>query len=455
MRFTSRFPWVTFRASQKIASQESAREPLREFVYLDEVSLASLLASQKGELTENITAQSVDESLVEVGTKVGVNAPLLPSAETTSRFQTSNSNSLQTVRKANAQSLFRELHKLQGLRKIQPVRGVPAAGSLSDLLADQYKHVVYKATDLERGDLVEFRVRLSASWIFQMSTMVAEFSDMFDDSPTLFIESVRFSDLYQARNANKIVSRLLAGLVPVDGMVPDYSVIELDGAEYIVSKDVVRELDLHSWPLKIVGVTEHLAYWKDIRRVLFAENEFTILCRISKSGLQRTWNPIKLADIFKEFSPDLANEIERSSRIAMTQTLKGQTQAPVEPGLTQLMLALVKYKDVILGGLKRKVSRKKLDEIEREMANLSVTAASAEAQRAAFAEVKAILEKVVKHDIDAESDFAARQEVRKSVGLALLPSASESPAALGTAEVESFEDDTSRLLDVEVVAIYW
>ena len=304
------FPWITWHSGKSSPERQLDREPLREFVYLDEVSLASLLASQKGELTENITAQSEEALLAEASGKIGTNVPLLPSAEATSRFQTTNSSTLQTVRKANVQSLFRELYKLEHLRRIRPVTNASPVKSVSELLSMTSDGLIYKTSDLQRGDLVEFRVRLSASWIFQMSTMVAEFSEMFDESPALFVDHVRFADLYQAKNANKIINKLLAGLVPIDGLAPDYVVFENDGEDYIAHKDVVSELEISTTPLQIVGVTDHLAYWKDIRRILFAENEFTMLCRLSKSGVQDDWNPIKVADIFKEFSPHLARQIE-------------------------------------------------------------------------------------------------------------------------------------------------
>jgi hypothetical protein len=252
------FPWIGLRSSNNVRGRKEYREPLREFVYLDEVSLASLLASQKGELTENITAQSEEGFLAEAGGKIATNVPLLPSAEATSRFQTTNSSTLQTVRKANAQSLFRELHKLEGLRRIRPIKSDVIAGSIPDLFKTDVQDSVHRASDLHRGDLVEFRVKLSASWIFQISTLVAEFSDMFDESPALFLDHVKFYDLYQAKSINKIINKLLAGLVPIDGKASDYSVIEYDGEEYIADNKVIGDLQIEKLPLQIVGVTEHL-----------------------------------------------------------------------------------------------------------------------------------------------------------------------------------------------------
>lgn len=455
IRFKRQFPWVTRSVANPEAMLSGQTEPLREFVYLDEVSLASLLASQKGEITENITSQSGDQSIAEVGGKIASNTPLMPSGELNSRFQTTNSSSLQTVRKANAQSLFRELHKLDYLRKIKPVEVSDSATSMDDLRASRFGQVVHQESDLKRGDLVEFKVRLSASWIFQMSTMVAEFSEMFDESPTLFMGHVKFTDLYQAKNANKIISKLLAGLIPVDGVVSDYVVV-CDGTDKLIAhRDAVSRLDTDHRPLRIVGVTDHLAYWKDIRRVLFADNEFTMLCRLSKSGIQNDWNPIKVADIFREFAPDLSQQIETASKAAMVQSAAGQRDERVEPVPSQLALALVRYKDLLLSEMEHNVADDELSELDRLISSLPLENTSAEGQRAAFARVKGLIEVSTQRQIDSSVDFAARETVRKNLDLPLFPRTKTQEDQPPMIESTMVQERESNLLDVEVVAIYW
>lgn len=451
--FSRTFPWIRFEPLTNRGRREE--EPLREFVYLDEVSLASLLASQKGELTENVTAQSDEGFLAEFGGKVATNVPLLPSGEVTSRFQTTNSSSLQTVRKANAQSLFRELHNIKGLRRIRPVLVDAPAESVEALINRHLDSYVYRASDLKRGDLVEFKVKLSASWIFQISTMIAEFSDIFDESPTLFMEHVGIYELYQAKNANRVINKLLAGLIPIDGKVSEFSVIIHKECEYIVHNDAIPNLDIDRVPLQIVGVTDHLAYWKDIRRVLFADDEFTVLCRLSKSGIQSDWNPIKLADIFQEFAPGLANQIESSTRLAMSQSSEKRVESSVDANLAQLMIALIRYKDILIGDLSGPVPEGSLEKLDKLISDLKLNASTAEGQRAAFAQVRSMIEAVVDHKIDSPKDLAVREQVRKVVGLPLFPDASVK--GQGTPEVhpELPVDKRSRLLDVEVVAIYW
>lgn len=430
-------------------------EPLREFVYLDEVSLGSLLASQKGEITENITSQLGNEQIAETGRKLSANISGLPSAELNSRFQTTNSNALQTLRKATAQSLFRELHRLPNLRKIKPFEIIESADSVEDLFSNKFSEAVHNAGDLARGDLVEFKVKLSASWIFQISSMVAEFSDMFDESPMLFMNHINFSGLYQATNANKIVNKLLAGLIPVDGIVSDYLVVRHGTDKFIVHKHVTKSLNIDFSPLRLVGVTEHLAYWKDIRRILFADNEFTMLCRLSKNGIQNDWNPIKVADIFKELAPDLAKQIEFASRTAMLQSTNGQSEKVIDPAVAKLTFALARYQDKLLAQIGHCLTADQLSDLDRAIASIPVNGSTAEGQRSAFATARAMIESRTGLIIDSSADLELRESIRRSLDIPLFPHSS--PETRVTTEGNSIEHqvEEANLLDVEVVAIYW
>lgn len=453
--FKRRFPWIGRKQAKSELSSEKAQEPLREFVYLDEVSLGSLLASQKGEITENITSQIGNEQLAEIGSKISTNNPVLPSAEINSRFQTTNSNALQTLRKATAQSLFRELHKVPNLRKIQPIELGETAESLEDLFSGRFPTAVHQAGNLTRGDLVEFKVKLSASWIFQISSIIAEFSDMFDESPTLFIDHIKFTDLYQAKNANKIVNKLLAGLIPVDGVVSDYVVVRYGSEKYIAHKSATKNLNVDFSPLRIVGVTEHLAYWKDIRRILFAENEFTMLCRLSKNGIQNDWNPIKVADIFKELAPDLAKQIEVASRTAMLQSANGHGEESIDPAIATLTLALARYQDKLLSQIDHSLTDDQLSELDRAIAHLPVGSLTAEGQRSAFAAVKALIESSTALTIESSVDLELRESTRMSLGIPLFPQPSQERQHKTKGNDIDIEVEEANLLDVEVVAIYW
>ena len=238
-------------------------------------------------------------------------------------------------------------------------------------------------------------------------------------------------------------------------MVSDYVVV-LDGTEKLIAhRDTVSCLNATTHPLRIVGVTEHLAYWKDIRRVLFADNEFTMLCRLSRSGIQNDWNPIKVADIFKEFAPDLSQQIELASKAAMIQSAAGQSDERFEPVQSQMALALARYKDILLSKMQHSVTDAKLLELDRFISSLALEDASAEGQRAAFAKVKASIEVSTKQQIDTLVDLAARETVRTNLGLPLFPTAKTKENRLPEVDSTVIEEREANLLDVEIIAIYW
>ncbi|PPH54183.1 hypothetical protein [Rathayibacter sp. AY1E2] len=72
------------------------RPDLREFVYLDEVSLSSLLSSQNGEVADSKSDQASQGSEASIDAIAGVSPGVIAKAEITSRYQTNNSSTIQT-----------------------------------------------------------------------------------------------------------------------------------------------------------------------------------------------------------------------------------------------------------------------------------------------------------------------------------------------------------------------
>lgn len=452
LHFSSIFPWIHF-GRNRVSLPESSHDdlPLREFVYLDEVSLSSLLASKKGEQIENVISEAGEAALAEVSGNIRAGAGIGASAELGSRFQTSNSSALQTTRKANAQSLFRDFYAIESLRKIDVAGPINTVSSEAELIRLANGASCYEASTLSRGDLVEFKVRLSASWIFQMSTMVAEFADIFDQSPHLFINNIKVSDLFEAKDAQKVLSKLLADLIPIEGTASHYGVLRRGGKDYIVHEDAIEGLNVEVEALQIVGVTDHLAYWKDIRRILFSDNEFTMLCRVSKPGLQASWNPIKVADIFAQFAPDLAREIEVTSKAALAQANQSKATAIVGP--SAMTLALKRYARLLV---EKSADTKGAE--ERVAARIEENAfqdGSAAGQREAFAQVRQWVEDEANCDLDPDADLEIRDRVRADFDLSVFNIDANPIVEQVEGPSVELETDDLRLLEVEVVAIYW
>jgi hypothetical protein len=454
MRFVH---WVKslFRRNKTVAelhAPTAIKAPLREFVYLDEVSLRSLLSSQTGEVTEGVSEQSGEAREAEIAAIVGANAGLVAKAEASSRFQTTNSSSIQTSRKATVQSWFRELHDIDGLRLIEPPESVVASQDVASLLEVDDPSKLVKSRDLNRGSLVEFRVSLSADPVFHLGTMLSEFTSMADDYPGMFAASGSLAVIDEVQPINKILQRLLAGLIPIRAVAVDYVVVDLEGTEHVVHVDSIQGLDLKTKPLAVVGVTEHLAYWKDIRRVLFSGTDFTLLCRISRSGLQDTWTPVKLADLFRDVVPDLVGQINAAGMVPF-----GTPAAPASNRADdQLAAALRGYRDLILDHAGSALTAESTEAIEAIITGLKTRSQTASEQRAAFAVLLDALRKHVEFTLKPNKDATFRDQARTSSGLPLFPARGHATQQTPTpAPLPRDDPEAPRLLDVEIIAIYW
>lgn len=443
--------WLSRRKRLPAADGTQTKTPLREFVYLDEVSLRSLLSSQRGEVTDTTSEQTVAAQESDTTSMAGLSAAALAKTELKSRYQTSNSNTLQTSRKATVQSWFRDFHSLPGLRRIEPVANLTAVAQADDLLNTDNPSIKILASELYRGDLVEFKVRLTADPVYRFGTLMSEFSGMADDSPVLFAGNNAFALLGQMEPVNRILQRLLAGLIPVRAKAIDYVSVIVDGEECIVHRAALGGIEIESRPLELVGVTEHLAYWKDIRRVLFSEAEFTMLCRVARGGLHDTWTPVKLANLFLSFAPDLVDQINTASRMSTEQ----QDDSSVDTNELLLGSALRAYASMIVEESGAQLSEEQQGRINLEAHNLRLRYGSVSQQRSAFSTLRNIIAEFVDLSLNDTLDAEFRERARTLSGLSLFPSLSQGRTRVAGEPQAPTPQSRPRLLDVEVVAIYW
>lgn len=427
-------------------------DDLREFVYLDEVSLRSLLSSLQGDLRDSRSEETADQFQAEAAANLEAANALVGTAGVSSRFQTTNSSTIQTSRKATVQSWFRDFRALAGLRLIEVTEVEAPAVDLQALLTTTDKSLFATSEDLRRGKLVEFRVRLSADPVYRLSTMVTEFSGMADDFPDMFAAGDALRSLQEVQPVNKILERLLAGLIPIRAIAVDYSVITVNELEYVVHNALLKNLDVEREPLQIVGLTEHLAYWKDLRRVLFSDAEFTLLGRVARSGVQASWTPVKLADMFQALVPDLVKQINAAGRLPLAGT---QTTTTEDPNHTKLGKALELYVEASLTATDKRLSESDQTLLATELRTLSARSGTASDQRAAFALTSARLRELTGERVKPKRDLELREQARLSSGLSLFPGLSSSPPLPAPPSAPAEEAETEHLIDVEVIAIYW
>src|SRR4051794_15457514 len=123
--------WRSYR--RKRQAKKYASGPLREFVYLDEVSVYSLIASRKGPIATDYRDTTSTLLRSELEGTVGANAGVAKS-EVASRIESSQSRETHSVRKAVIQSTFRELYDAeQGQLALRSLDVADAPGPPVDL----------------------------------------------------------------------------------------------------------------------------------------------------------------------------------------------------------------------------------------------------------------------------------------------------------------------------------
>lgn len=446
--------WRELRGRHTISNGAKRELPLREFVYLDAVSLHSLLVSQSETIPEAIT-QAVSraneaELIGTVNASVGNEFVGKADSQASTRYQTSNSDSSQSSRKAVIQTLFKELRELPLDFKL--VSPTVSPGPFSDVndISRVKSDIADNADAFTRGTLVEVEVVLAVDPVFKLGAMMNEWSAMADDVPGVFANHGTLGFLRESAPIMKVLDRFLAGLIPIKATAVNYVVVTVSGIEYVVHKDAIAGLEMDFKPLRITGVTEHLGYWKDIRRVLFSEARFTMLCRVARNGLHDKWTPVKLADLFSEVAPGFVDQI---NAIRPPTTTDGDSQLKS----VAMADALVRYKDAISSP-----DTKWTDDDNRAfvtlVAGLTNGATDPLAQREAFDRVR---EFAAARSSDLarspEDDFNARRDARGAAGLALFPALPSGGVSATFDEREAGMNNpvTERVLDTEVIAIYW
>jgi hypothetical protein len=441
------------RSKSVVASVPSTR-PLREFVYLDEVSLRSLLVSQKDTIPEQVSRAMSQAEEAELTGKFSGGSDLVGKAEVGSRYQTSNSNSIQSSRKAIVQTLFNELREDSNptYALVLSSEAISPAESVEDIVrSTEDPSKGSTSASLTRGVLVEVEVDLEVDPVFKFGTQIAEYSAMSEEYPEMFDTSGR-TTLAAAGPVNKVLHRFLAGLIPIRARAVNLSVVEIGGLDYVVHNALLSGLTVEARPLEVVGVTEHLGYWKDIRRVLFSSARVTMLCRVARDGLHQSWTPIKLADLFRDVAPDLVAQLDAASRSGVAPQMAATSARSPH---SQLDEALRSYQERLEESSGAPLDAAETASLEEALSELPQDE-SPSTQRRAFALVRQRVEKKAGSTLlDAQADLVARQEARDSAGLTLFPAFGSTGRPDNKAESQPRRNEDDRLLDVEVVAIYW
>ena len=459
--------WLRRRKSRR-PSEDSYSER-REFVYLDEVSVLSILASRTGGIATEFTERQSTSLNSEVKSSLGVGLGGTK-ANLGAKMQAGQVEASQVLRKAIIQTNFKELYDIErsalALRPASPdLPTVDSTRGLGSLLgSSKATGLLIDPSTLHRGDLLEVEVELEADPIFRMSTIITTFFEMMEDNEELFENQIT-AQLPEIRSVARLLESLLGGLVPIRGRLVDYGWLQICGRDVLVNQSLLRQIPTDerpkAYPAFLVGVAQSDLFWKDIRRLLFSQARYTVFCRLATSGLTDRWSPVKMADVFsgitsdfdemiRGFGNELMSGFNKGMRSATTGTTADVPSTMLNQDAQRGELLLKSYAESLAGYHKRNIEPAVMEALTREGSHAANWLDSVDGYRPIFAEVTKRVDDSL--GVETPSDVAYQLRVQ----------------ALGRSSLEvTLELDGSavggnhpgprceRFLDSEIIAIYW
>ena len=286
---------------RKSKNQSEPSPPLlREFVYLDELSVYSLYSALQGALPDSIKTSSGHSQESKINGEINAGLGVLGSS-ISSGISQNISSAREVTSKVGLQALFRALHNETANSRLQLV-GSDEGAAPSEL----------SESELTRGTLLEVELELAPANIYRLAAGASFNLDLMAGKNDAF---PRASNLGFTRDVAALIVQLLGGEVPLRCKVVGY---ELHGdGEGLVAE--IEHSTLGGADVFLVGHARNESFWKPALGLLGRPPErFKALCRIRRSGLQREWSALQI-ELVEMFSPDAAaqlrdfesNEVER------------------------------------------------------------------------------------------------------------------------------------------------
>ncbi|MGL4743368.1 MAG: DUF6414 family protein [Dermatophilaceae bacterium] len=309
-----------------------------------------------------------------------------------------------------------------------------------------------RVCDLNRGDVVELRINLSAEPSYQITAAVTSVRDLIEGRSAAL--GIAESALADAEMISELLRRLLVDLAPITARVTSHRRVVINDEPWLVDATMIvpqSTLDSEAEDVCLVGVTEVPLYWKDVRRVLFDGSSYSAYVRLANPGLATSWSPVKLATVFDRISTELGDELRALPRIFSPTGIMDEGRGVVsvpdifrDEGLIPFGRQLgsftghsvdeIELESVALGASRRVVTVEDLNDIG--------------VVRAAFEEVVSLV--LGDEPVDRETVRHLREThqtvARLTVQLNLANQTKAEPEAA---------DELAHLLEVEFVAIYW
>lgn len=429
----------------KRAKKRQEGVPLREFVYLDEVSVYSLFASRVGALATEYSEAKSRTLQMDASLTSGINEKTHKNeAKIGSMFN--QGYNTQILRKSTIQSTYKEFYDLERDTLILRNNYEDTNGkykSIDKLIKDDSQHNTnFKSTkNLNRGDLVEFEVELSPEYIFKVNTVLNILVEFKDNVLELIPKEVM--------DINDILNQLLSGLVPIKCKVLNYKLLVNGGNQYLIHESLVENLldiDIEDTSeFNIVGVIDKNLVWKDLRQILYDNNRYSLLCRIEKPIISKSWTSLKNMAAFRDIIPEVSQIIDSNDENIFNQSFMQSKKSDTKNNESEYFqrvlfnygILLLENKDVELN---IHIIRVLQDLAIRNQENYE----GYDKRKFAFEEILAFIKQSYPEiDHSSEELIQLREKAKKQLIISHIQNK------------DTLESEDELFLESEIIAIYW
>lgn len=459
-----------FRQRKSRRPSEAPFRERREFVYLDEVSVLSILASLTGRITTESTDSHNSTQSSEAKGSLGVGLAGTK-ANLDTMTQSSQVEASQVSRKAIIQSSFKELYDIESSAlALRPVskQQLPTVESVLDLErllgSPEGDGLLVDPSTLQRGEIVEVEVELHSDPIFRLATIISTFVGLMEENEELMQDALT-TQVPKIRSVASLLDSLLAGLVPIRARLVDFEKTRICNRDILVHRSLLRQMPPDEVPeaysVFLVGVAQRDLFWKDIRRVLFSKARYTVFGRLANDGLTDKWNPVKMADVFAGITSDFDEMIRGLGDELMSGFNRGVHSAPAgtkDDGFPDILnhnatrgkRMLTEYVASIVRYHKQDIKPIDMEDLTRVSSRAGNWMDSVDSYRPVFAEVT--------NRVDTSLGTETPPGVAHDLRLRAIPTLSldASPKLDGVTIGEiNTAPRCEWFLDSEIVAIYW
>lgn len=453
-----------------IFSRENELPEKREFVYLDDVSVYSLLASTTGSITDTHSQRELERSEKRAKANAGIDSIASGGGE----WANIDESSSEVVRKSIIQSKFKELYEAREdeiwLSRYTdnenvPITFGPANNKLSRSTDDVGELSINGPNDVrqvKRGDLIEIDIDLSGEKTYDYYLAFESILEIIQENKQQFgVDDIE--SLQEVETMIDLIDRLLVDSIPIVGESTDFCVLSIDEENFVIPKGLADTLsesveNASTHPLAIAGLIKSDLLWDDPRHILFDNTEYTIYCRVENADLLSRWRPFKLASVLESISPELAARLYQFPHVlesAMNdQDFVDASGSPNRNDQPSLADQIRKYgysveqdpntdtDSIDTGDLE--------DTTEQFLSNMSVDSADGLGERREVLQAyRKHLEKLLNVDIRDVDHTEYRDSAYR-----LVRSENQDPFAFDQSDEDS-EEDNRRYLEANIIGIYW